>query len=207
MEVRDDRVARPVVPGTLIEFVAVRLLVERIALRHLCDRATPPLQMPLSELRSYIRSRIESHATVSAEQRSFYVFQLAQVMGWNPRSLYQLTAREWATLVAEIEAFPPLARRRGYQLAFEHRLLGQEPNHPGTCVERQISVGLLHRCTRRIVPSTSGRAITADRNIWSSRILRCGDVFQRDCRRSFFGTMPDRRQTQALGRRRYGLSI
>ncbi len=123
MEVRDDRVAIPVAPGTLIEFVAVRLLLERVALKHLCDRATPPLKMPLSELRSYIRSRIESHATVSAEQRSFYVFQLAQVMGWNPRSLYKMSAREWATLVAEIEAFPPLARRRAYQLAFEHRLL------------------------------------------------------------------------------------
>ncbi len=123
MEVRDDRVAKPVVPGTLIEFVAVRLLLERVALRHLCDRATPPLRMPLSELRPYIRSRLGSRSAVSAEQRSFYVFQLAQVMGWNPRSLYKMSAREWATLVAEIEAFPPLARRRAYQLAFEHRLL------------------------------------------------------------------------------------
>lgn len=123
MESRSDRVAKPVPPGSLVEFVAVRLLLDRIALRHLCDRASKPLKLPLAQLRTHIRGHLEKKYSVSVEQRSFYVFQLAQVMGWDPPLLYRLTARQWATLVAEIEAFPPLERRRAFQLAFEHRLL------------------------------------------------------------------------------------
>jgi uncharacterized protein YbcC (UPF0753/DUF2309 family) len=53
--------------------------------------------------------------------RAFQVFQLAQVVGWLPPALAQLTAREWSELVSEIEAFPSMQRRCLLQAAFERR--------------------------------------------------------------------------------------
>jgi uncharacterized protein YbcC (UPF0753/DUF2309 family) len=49
------------------------------------------------------------------------VFQLAQSVGWLPPALAQLTAREWADLVREMEAFPAIQRRSLFQAAFERR--------------------------------------------------------------------------------------
>ncbi|MBS0204747.1 MAG: DUF2309 domain-containing protein [Planctomycetes bacterium] len=123
MEVRQDRVAKPVPTGSLIEFLAVRLLVERTALRHLSRKHMETTDQSLSGLRRELQNRITRRAATSVEERAFFVFQLAQVMGWSPPDLDRLSPKEWAGLIAEIESFPPLARRRVFQLAFEHRLL------------------------------------------------------------------------------------
>ena len=123
MEVRQDRVAKPVPTGSLIEFLAVRLLLERTALRHLAQNLSLPVGPSLADLRNELQNRMTRRSTTSVEQRTFFVFQLAQVMGWSPPDLYHLSSREWAALIAEIECFPPVARRRIFQLAFEHRLL------------------------------------------------------------------------------------
>jgi len=122
MEVREDRFPRPVPPGSLLEFLAVRLLAERIALRHLCRRADLPLGVDLSTLRDTLRTGPQTRVNATVEQRAFFVFQLAQVMGWTPWDLDQLAAPEWARLIAEIEDFPSLSRRRIFQLAYEHQL-------------------------------------------------------------------------------------
>lgn len=137
MEVREDRVAKPAPRGTLIEYVAVRLLLERAALRSLCATAALPIGHSLVGLRRLLHERVAVRATTSIEQRTFYVFQLAQVMGWTPAQLYHLTAGEWRALIAEIESFPPLARRRLLQLAFENRLL----------VKALDAITLKNRCT------------------------------------------------------------
>ena len=122
MEVREDRVAIPVPTGSLIEFVAVRLLVERTALKFLCRKNSIPTGKALDGLQQIIRKRDGARSVASVEQRIFYVFQLAQVMGWNPMVLHQLSTAQWTSLVSEIENFPSLARRRIFQLAFENRL-------------------------------------------------------------------------------------
>lgn len=122
METRDDRVAKPVPAGSLLEFVAVRLLLERCALRHLCESAAIPIRRSLTTLRSILINRLAAQADASIEHHVFYVFQLAQYMGWNPQVLEQLTCKEWESLIAEIEAFPSLDRRRIFHLAFERRL-------------------------------------------------------------------------------------
>ena len=123
MEVREDRVPKPAPRGSLIEFVAVRLLLERMALRHLCGKSSLPVGGSLANLRPLLLDHVTQRPESSVEQRTFFVFQLAQVMGWNPPDLYRLTGQKWAALIVEIESFPPLARRRIFQLAFEHRLL------------------------------------------------------------------------------------
>ena len=123
MEVREDRVARPAPVGSLIEFLAVRLLLERVALRHICQQESLPVGPSLADLRQRLHERVTTRTTSSVEQRTFFVFQLAQVMDWSPAELHQLSTQEWATLISEIESFPALARRSIFQLAFEHRLV------------------------------------------------------------------------------------
>ncbi|MBS0207059.1 MAG: DUF2309 domain-containing protein [Planctomycetes bacterium] len=125
MEVRQDRVPIPVPIGSLVEFVAIRLLLDRTAFAYVGQQLSLPTGFTLAGLKEMIRRRSLSHADATLEQRTFYVFQLAQVMGWNPRLLSDLTAQQWSQLFAEIESFPSLARRRIFQLAYEHRLLVQ----------------------------------------------------------------------------------
>lgn len=120
METRGDRVARPAPRGSLIEFLAVRLILDRLALASVA-KDTLNFHAPLSELRQILRDRIAKPESVSVEQRAFLVFQLAQVLGWMPADLYRLTKKEWSMLVEEIEAFSNLERRHIYHLAYERR--------------------------------------------------------------------------------------
>jgi uncharacterized protein len=120
MESRADRAVQSVPPGSLIEFLAVRLVLDRLAL---ADIAAEKLawREPLSELRTALRNRIPRHEVSSVEQRAFHVFQLAQVLQWTPAELQALSKQEWSLLVQEIEAFSNVERRRVFQLAYERR--------------------------------------------------------------------------------------
>ena len=123
MEVREDRVPKPAPRGSLVEYVAVYLLLERAALKHLLQTTSSGREKTLASMCHLLREQRRLRSESTGEQRTFYVFQLAQVMGWTPSELYALTPAEWAGLIGEIECFAPLARRRIFQLAFEHRLL------------------------------------------------------------------------------------
>jgi uncharacterized protein YbcC (UPF0753/DUF2309 family) len=120
LEVRPDRVPRGVAPGTLIEFLAVRLILERIALSHLmaCEMR---VEQPLHMLRSIVPTRQATDESMTINQTAFIVFQLAQVRGWLPRNLYELAQSDWEALVTEITAFSSLERRRLLHITFERR--------------------------------------------------------------------------------------
>src|SRR5690606_15884490 len=53
------------------------------------------------------------------EQRTYTVFQLAQVSGWTPQQLIDMADSQWRCLVQEIEAFSSLQRRRILHAAYE----------------------------------------------------------------------------------------
>jgi uncharacterized protein YbcC (UPF0753/DUF2309 family) len=118
LEVRGDRVARPAPPGSLVEFLAVRLLLDRLAIAHVA-RETLDYEGPLDRSRLAARADTPRQDTSSVNQRAFLVFQLAQVLGWLPADLYRLSKQEWSMLVEEIEAFSALDRRRVFHHAFE----------------------------------------------------------------------------------------
>jgi uncharacterized protein YbcC (UPF0753/DUF2309 family) len=124
IEARGDRVVHPVPPGTVIEFLAIRLLLDRLALAYTA-RTALGYTGPLSGLRDACRREIDRPQGPSVEQRAFLVFQLAQVLGWAPEDLYRLPGRvdgnEWARLLEEIEAFSGLERRRIFHRAYERR--------------------------------------------------------------------------------------
>jgi uncharacterized protein len=120
VEIRGDSVAHPIPAGSLIEFLAIQLVLERFALAHLA-RESLGFDGPLRELRSAAGRLIPPPSGPTVEQHAFQVFQLAQVLGWAPDQLHRLTKVEWGTLAREIEGFTQLDRRRVFHLAFERR--------------------------------------------------------------------------------------
>jgi uncharacterized protein YbcC (UPF0753/DUF2309 family) len=124
IDVRGDRVVRPVPAGSLIEFLAVRLLLDRFALEE-AAREAMGYTGPLAGFRDAARARIDPHQPLSAEQRAFLVFQLAQVVGLSPDVLHNLDRRDWAAILREIEAFTGIERRRVFHLAYEQRFYAQ----------------------------------------------------------------------------------
>lgn len=124
VEVRGDSVRHAIPPGSLIEFLAVRLLLERFALAETARDALG-YTGPLNELRTVTQRRLGQSESPSVEQRTFLLFQLAQVLGWTPPVLHALEANEWAQLVEEIQAFSSVERRRCFHLAYERRFVTQ----------------------------------------------------------------------------------
>ncbi len=123
MEVRADRAAHPAPPGSLVGYLAIRLILERLALAFIAQQALA-YSGPLQGLRALVRDR-DNAETTRVEQWAFQVFHLAQVLGWSPGALHQLSDTEWEQLIGEIEAFGPLERRRVFQEAFERRYRNQ----------------------------------------------------------------------------------
>ena len=124
MESRSDRVPHPVPPGSLIEFLAVRLVLERFALARIA-REELHFNGSLQQLREYAREHIANRDKPTGSQRAFLIFQLAQLLDWSPAELHELSRKQWAALVAEVESFNSLERRRLFHQAFERRIYTQ----------------------------------------------------------------------------------
>jgi uncharacterized protein YbcC (UPF0753/DUF2309 family) len=118
VESREDRVVQPIPQGSLLEFLAVRLILERLAIRHVAQQELAD-DGPLDKLRERLAARSSHREATAPELRAFQVFQLAQVMGWGPRRLLGLSKEDWAALVDELEAFPQIDRRRVFHEALE----------------------------------------------------------------------------------------
>ena len=119
-ETQADRVAHPSHPGSLVEFLAVRLLLDRLALAQVAlDHLG--FKGPLSQLIPTLSTLPKGPETRSIDQQAFVVFQIAQLMGWKPMDLFPVSKAQWESVLHEIEAFSSLERRRIYHLAFERR--------------------------------------------------------------------------------------
>lgn len=120
MEVRGDRVPLPAAAGTLLEFIAVRLILERLALADVAS-ACADYDGRLDRLREVVGDRVPQARGLTIDQRAFLVFQLAQVLGWCPPRLFRLSPADWSRLLDEIDAFSGLERRRIFHTALERR--------------------------------------------------------------------------------------
>ena len=80
IELRGDRVVRPVPSQSLTEFLAVRLILDRLSVAHTAREALGYTGPPAG-LRGELAGRADAEARPSAEQRAFVLFQIAQVLG------------------------------------------------------------------------------------------------------------------------------
>ncbi len=119
LESAADWVDRPVRPGSLLEFLAIRLLLDCVAAEHVA-RECLHFEGPLNHLADAAWARVP-HVEEIRFARTFNVFQVAQAMGWPPHVLQHLSPADWTLLVSEIEAFDELQRRRIFHEAYERR--------------------------------------------------------------------------------------
>jgi len=119
LESAADWVDRPAPNGSLTEFLAIRLLLDRMAAEHVA-REYLGFEEPLN----HVSEAAWEHASETIDTgfpRTFEVFQVAQSLGCPPHVLQQLTADDWRMLITEILDFDELHRRRIFHIAYERK--------------------------------------------------------------------------------------
>ncbi len=120
METNAEWTLHPAPSGSLTEYLAIRLMLDRLSVRQTA-RQELGYDGPLDGVRQAARQRICRDESNSLERRTFTLFQLAQVRGWNPHDLEQMSPAQWNVLLEEIESFSALERRKLYHLAYERK--------------------------------------------------------------------------------------
>jgi uncharacterized protein YbcC (UPF0753/DUF2309 family) len=118
LEFNGDGAVRKLPAGSFEEFLALRLLLDRIAATYVAEKELGETG-PLSALAHRKKSEATLHEGDRGMQRAFTVFQLAQTLGWSPESLSVLPPEAWKRLTEEVESFGDVARRKVFHRAFE----------------------------------------------------------------------------------------
>ncbi|WP_164104177.1 DUF2309 domain-containing protein [Candidatus Laterigemmans baculatus] len=131
---------QPAPEGTLLEYLAVRLILERYAVGEISRKHFGISE--LARVRELAAERIHPRPSrLSLEGLTLSVFHLAQVRGWSPEQLVHLSDRQWQQLVREIADFTELERRRilhfAYERQYHHAALDAVAIHCGTIRESQ----------------------------------------------------------------------
>lgn len=145
METSAPWTPKPAPTGSLMGYLAVRLLLHRLALEH--------LQQKIGQWSKGAQAESTVDATIrggkSIETRAFSIFQLAQFRQWTPKSLIAMNADEWSQLLKEVSAFTSMHRRRIFQLAYERRYRVQALD--------AVAIHSANRRSRRSAKSSSSR--------------------------------------------------
>ncbi len=120
LETRPDRAPVFAPNVTLLDFLAVRLLLDRLALEALA-RESPDLRGPAETLRARLIARLPAPAPPAPEEAAFLLFQLARILELPAAEIRALGAGGARRLLAETRAFSELDRRRTFHAAFERR--------------------------------------------------------------------------------------
>ncbi|MCA9064235.1 MAG: DUF2309 domain-containing protein, partial [Planctomycetaceae bacterium] len=124
METSAEWAPHPAASGSLTEFLALRLLLDRHALRWVDEQECGGTGS-LEQLWEQTPQRMHVEVTDPSHHLAFEIFQLAQVRGWEPSALTALNNEQWTVLVKEVRAFPRLQRQQVYHQAFERRFRNQ----------------------------------------------------------------------------------
>jgi uncharacterized protein len=191
METNAEWALHPAPAGTLLDFLAVRLILERVALSFVA-RESLSFTGPLTELRAALSSDDDSPSPDSDDQRTFRIFHLSQFMGWNPEALQALSAKHWTILLHEIESFSDIERRRIFHLAYERKYRNQTldalavhtQRHRDQCLDAVSQTDQLTKEETRAA-SASAQAVP------SFQILCCIDDREESFRRHLEEVAPD----------------
>ncbi len=119
LEERPDRAPVRAPKASLVDFLAVRLLLERVALETVArDHG---LTTPLAALRRALDCGGQPAPSRSAAEVAWLLFHVAQLLGRTAREMGALPAPRARALVDAIDAFGSLERRRLLHLAYERR--------------------------------------------------------------------------------------
>lgn len=110
----------PAPEGSLVDFLAIRLVLERISLTQTARRWMGH-EVPLDQLRSDLASEVVASKSGAIDQCAFTIFEIAQSKGWGPEKILMTSPGEFASLLQEVADFPSISRRRVYHLAFERK--------------------------------------------------------------------------------------
>src|SRR5690606_29425900 len=111
IEERPDRVPARPLPATLVDFLAVRLLLERAVVEAWLGGAD--LAGSLAErLDRAGEERPESNTPPSPAERAWPLFHLAQLCDIDAVAVARATATDIQALEAELATFDPIARQR-----------------------------------------------------------------------------------------------
>ncbi|QDT12504.1 DUF2309 domain-containing protein [Planctomycetes bacterium K23_9] len=119
-ESNSPHLPNPIPTGTLNEYLAIRLILQRYAIAdagrlHFGTRDLTKIREQV-ELKSHRRNH---RTSPSINERTYTIFQLAQAGGWTPEQLVSMSVEQWTCLVREIEMFDSLDRRRILHAAYE----------------------------------------------------------------------------------------
>ncbi|MBX3423355.1 MAG: DUF2309 domain-containing protein [Pirellulaceae bacterium] len=118
VEKRRDRIAHPLPEGALVEFLAIRLVLDRLAAQYVA-RTELQYQGPLRDLPTILQAPEPTDPMQITRCEAYRVFQLAQALGWPPEVLANLSEPNWAKLLDEIRLFDEPERLHVYQCAYE----------------------------------------------------------------------------------------
>lgn len=125
LEERPDRAPLVHVPASLVDFLAVRLVLDRVATEWAAGRAGLLAEVPAGEALRGLRERLAAMAPPPAEPgpeaRALQLFRVAPLIGLSAEDIRSLDAAEIAGLEAAIARFDGIERRRILHLAFERR--------------------------------------------------------------------------------------
>jgi uncharacterized protein YbcC (UPF0753/DUF2309 family) len=116
LEQRDSEVGVSLSQGTLLEFLAVRVLLDRLAIEHIGR------EYGVDRYRWITGEGIISEDPTGGEKRfdlGFLIFQVAKRLGWLPSFVDSLSEGDWTRLAAEMVRFDGYERRRILHLAYE----------------------------------------------------------------------------------------
>ncbi|HLK99573.1 MAG TPA: DUF2309 domain-containing protein [Myxococcaceae bacterium] len=109
-------------PASLMDFLAVRLTLERFALRDVARRCLG-YTGPLAGLVEHARHVAPQHAPAPerpTEEGSWRLFQLAQLAGMTALEVADMTLAQRQALLGWLESFDATERRRVWHEAYEH---------------------------------------------------------------------------------------
>ena len=213
MEVRGDRVAHPAPAGSLVGFLAVRLVLERLALAHAGRGSAGLHRTAVAAARRGPRAASRRTSRWGPISGPSWSSSWPRFSAGLPATCTTSTRPSWATLLEEIESFGNLDRRRVFHDAYERRYRSADAPGPGgprrpsrprrvadprfqviCCIdEREES---FRRHVEEVAP---GR-----RNVQRGGVFQRGNVLSRRGGRPLHPAVPDRHPAPALRRGRRG---
>ena len=98
METAADWTVRPAAKGSLIEYLAVQLILERQAIAYV-GREFSETNASLQSVLADAQKHLAKPQPASLQRRAFLLFQVGQMLGWQPETLLKLTQQQWSELL------------------------------------------------------------------------------------------------------------